>query len=101
MLTYSLVEVNACLTEEARLQLSHEDLQLTLGRRPSRSTGPREAIPGLRERQEIGASAAAMGSQHRAYAAVAVYVCTHDDPLVRVERFEHRLAGPHRQAIDR
>src|SRR5438128_2160667 len=42
-----------------------------------------------------------MRRKHRAHAALCVHICARDDPLARAHAIEHRLAGRHRQAVDR
>ncbi len=86
--------------EQARLELGDEDAPLTLRRRATSASRPCEAVPGLGERDEVGAPAAAVCAEHRTDAAGAVGVGAHDDAFLRLYTLEHRPAGGERQAVD-
>jgi hypothetical protein len=97
----SSIQINPGLVHQAALQLADEDVHLAPGGPPRRATGPREPIPGPGEREEVRASSAPVCREHRANTAVAIDVCTGDDPLVASNPVEHRLARGHGQAVDR
>jgi hypothetical protein len=86
------------LAAEARLEERVEDAELALGRR----AGPLhagEAVPRLRERDEVRAAAVAVGGQHRADPALPVGVGA-DDDLVRADACEHGRAGALGEHVD-
>ena len=85
-------EIDIGLAEKARLQLAHEDVELTPRGQSRMAARSREPIPGLRKRKERGASSGLMGGEHRAHPAFAVDVGAHDDAIVGLYPLEHRLA---------
>jgi hypothetical protein len=95
------VQLDAGGAQQARFELADQDAALAAGRGASVAPGAREAIPGAREGEEVGASAAAVGGEHRADAAVGVGVGAGDDPPGGADPFEHGLTGGERHAVDR
>jgi hypothetical protein len=96
-----LVELQPVRLREAVFELGHEDAQLARRRLPAGLSGACEAVPRSRERQEIGALAAAVGREHRADAAVIVDVRADNHALVAAHAREHRFARGSRHAVDR
>ena|ERR1700674_4299296 len=94
-------EVHTSVAHQAGLELTHEDVELTRRRLPRTPSRAREAVPRLREAQEVGSTAAAMRGQHRTHSPLAIHIGTHDHTLRAAHATEHRFAGPHRQAVDR
>jgi len=95
------VQLNVAGAQQAGFELADQDAALTARGGAGVAAGAREAIPGMREGEEVGAPAAAVGGEHRADAAVPVGVGADDDPLGVANAFEHGGAGGERQAVDR
>ena len=81
------------ILEQARLQVRDQHAKLAPARAARTAPGTGEAVPGVREREEIGAPAAAVRREHRADAAFAVDVRADDDRLPLRDARQHRFAG--------
>ncbi len=101
MLADRLVQLHAAGLRDAVFELAHEDAQLSLGRRPAAAPGAREAIPGAREGEQVGAPAETVRGEHRAHAASTVDVGARDHALVATHARQHRFARGERHAVDR